>query len=459
MDTILATFDGETLILWDTRTWLPTSEILLEDEPDQVEAGLDFSQDGRWLAWANIQTLMVWDMKEDRQAFHQVSLEKLLIAAGNVAFTPDGSQLLTANHGVRAVGSWEPAEPPNPIPSLGGNVLVPLSNGDVVLAGINELKFWAPDWTTHSLGEREHQSWIIDAVWSPDGRRFATASEDASVVLWDANRRKKITRFRFPSAVWSLTFSPNGHYLTAGVGDGSIRLIDMITCEPVLNLNEHMATVRAVAFSPDGTVLASAGDDNLIMLWSVSNGRKLRVLRQHTGRVPSLAFSSDGHWLVSAGGDESVLVWNVSNPNEARLHARIPQKGATKQAVFHPKKNEVFASINWRMFRWDIHSGKDSVGPFLEFDKMSFTKDGTWLACGGDYYHLFVWDPSAEKTVRVLPVDVEATIYAKARPGRPCPRPCPATAAWSCPRAEASSAAAASYANACGPSCGATSPG
>ncbi|MGH8551147.1 MAG: NACHT and WD repeat domain-containing protein [Methylococcales bacterium] len=112
----------------------------------------------------------------------------------------------------------------------------------------------------------QHDGPIYLIVYSPDGKRLATASTNNTARLWDAATGKELQRLKHEGTVTSVTFSPDGKWLTTASLDNTARLLDVATGQELQRLS-HESVVTSVTFSPDGARLATASDDHTARLW------------------------------------------------------------------------------------------------------------------------------------------------------------------------------------------------
>ena len=74
---------------------------------------------------------------------------------------------------------------------------------------------------------RGHALSVFWVAFSPDGRRFATASMDKTVKVWDLQTGEELLTLKgHTDFVTSVAFSPDGHRLISASMDRTVRIWD-----------------------------------------------------------------------------------------------------------------------------------------------------------------------------------------------------------------------------------------
>jgi WD40 repeat protein len=105
-----------------------------------------------------------------------------------------------------------------------------------------------------------HKDGVLDAAFSPGGRKVATGGEDGFVMVWDALTGKPIFSRQQPQKVDHVRFSSDGRFLLVSCRNSSLRVIHVATGELVTDI--PYGSSNAVAdFSPGNDGIVFAGFD------------------------------------------------------------------------------------------------------------------------------------------------------------------------------------------------------
>jgi eukaryotic-like serine/threonine-protein kinase len=369
-----------------------------------------FSPDSRQLATAgNDAIVKVWDLTDLET---NAGPEAFLLGwhprgVRSLAFSPDSSSLVSAGpDGAVRVRDATTGRPTEPLLALGPPPLVlpALVNARVATAG--------PEIRTFT----GHRATVASAVFSPDGKRVVSASEDGTVVVRDATGGREIVRLPANAGpVRSVVFSADGQRLATANGDRTVTLWDAASGREIRTFRGHEDVIHGVALRPDGRWLAAADVVGTLQVWDTATGEVIGTRRAQpgnpTGRlvdsllgVPSaraqarstscVAFSSDGRRLAWTGEDLAVAIWELDT--EVEPVACLGHTGLVTSLAFSPDgKRLVSAGEDGVVKLWDTGTGQEALtlpGHSGAIRSVAFSPDGRVLAAAGDDGAIVIWD-------------------------------------------------------------------
>jgi WD40 repeat protein/serine/threonine protein kinase len=367
--------------------------------------GVAFSPDGTRVMTgdAGITAVKIWDLGADADA----EWANLPAAGVPAEFMPDGRQLVTTR-GWSSVQVWD-LQAGRVLRTIG-----PLPFDVGVHLGVSDGSFdVSPDgasiaaggsgrpccggevvgaWdraTGEELFRINHRLDVNDVSFSPDGEHLVTAGWDGEAKVLDRDGR--VIRVLSDEG-WSLfaaRFSPDGRLIAtaARLGDGQYR-VKIWDWERGVVVRTIGADAFPVDFDPSGSRIATAGQSGQAEIWDVESGTRVAVLAGNSGAINDVAFSPDGSRVATAGSDGTVRLF-AADTGAQQLVLRGHRCGA-QSVAFNPDGTKLASASDCDGVRiWAL-----DIDDLLEMARREVTRSLTDAECR-QYLHVDACPPES----------------------------------------------------------------
>ncbi len=280
--------------------------------------------------------------------------------------------------------------------------------------GDNTVRVWNADGRGEPLVLRGHDGWVVTVRFSPDGRRIVSSSRDGTARVWSADGAGQPVVLRgHGDQATGATFSPDGQRVVTASWDGTARIWNADGSGEPLVFRGHASRVYAAAFSPDGARIVTASQDRTARVWNADGSGKPLVLHGHTEPIRTAEFSPDGRRVVTASHDRTARIWNVEDARAASKRPTVYRhEAALWSAAFSPDGRRIVTAITDATARiWTIDgAGEPRVlrghGDLVR--SAAFSADGRRVVTSSFDQTARVWDADGANQPLVVRGRVEA---------------------------------------------------
>ncbi len=359
-----------------------------------VLAGLAISPDGRYMAGADANG---WAPLWDLGTFKEVA--RLAGRSSNIysfAISQDANLMATGvQKGATIVWDLSTGRIESVFSGNASVMAVALSKrGTSIASGYRtgDLKVWDIKSRKLLMDRAGHKGLVRCITFSPDGAYISTGGEDRKAKIWDIESGKVRATLDHPGDVTSTSFTPDGQLLITTCTDGIIRQWDLSTRRVQFERKPDMHSTYKRAWSsqvsPNGRTVAAGLQDGTVKIWETGSEEPLYDLSTETVRpIYTVDFSPDSR-MLAASTDGIVMLWDISQA-KARVLARID---GDRDVLFCGRgKVLVTGSSSGTLEFWKVPSGQ------LLADAVVLDEGQEWVVTSPD--GLFDGSPQGMKLI------------------------------------------------------------
>ncbi len=207
----------------------------------------------------------------------------------------------------------------------------------------------SPTWSSEAVD-------VSSAIISPDGSGLLTWSADGALKLWDTNPTKaepkkwdNVDADNKPVAVSGAIFKPDGSGVLIWDDDGTLKLWDVKEDKPPKEWKRDTYITGAI-FTPDGSGVLTWDYNGTLKLWDAKEDEPPKEWKTGT-KITGAIFTPDGSVVLTWDGDGAVKLWNAN-----KRDSRDEKKAEPLRVWKHdqPVTGAIFTHDGLRILSWSI---------------------------------------------------------------------------------------------------------
>lgn len=215
-----------------------------------------------------------------------------------------------------------PAAPPTYRASIPISALAVFGDENrIYVGGYHEITVWnTAGELLNRIGNQGERTYSIEP--DPTGEWLLSASGTPGIMgevrIFDlASGKMHAVVTRTDEAILDAQYSPDGKRIAVGLPNGVIDIYSATTLTKEATLLGHSEQVTSVHWHADSNRLGTTSRDNAAKIYDVNTGRSISTFAGHSACVNSLAFL-DGNDVITVSDDGKAIIWSVADGRKNR---------------------------------------------------------------------------------------------------------------------------------------------
>lgn len=198
------------------------------------------------------------------------------------------------------------------------------------------IKYWQSNMNNYKA-VRGHKEDIRDISFCPSDLKFATASDDQTVGLWDFEQCKLERSLRGHGFdVKSVHWHPTKSLILSGSKDNLVKLWDPRMGDEIASLHSHKNQVSRVRWNPNGLWFVTAGRDHLAKVWDMRTMKEFQVYKDHNAEITSLSWHPFIEYVLCTGSLDGNIKFFHTDHEKAQAEITGAHDDIVWDVQWHP---------------------------------------------------------------------------------------------------------------------------
>jgi eukaryotic-like serine/threonine-protein kinase len=158
-------------------------------------------------------------------------------------------------------------------------------------------------------------------------------------------------------------FSPDCRRVVTASWDGTARVWNSVTGEPITPPLPHKGNVNRARFDPSGTRVVTASEDGTARVWDANTGRPLTPILECGAKLYDAGFTPDGKRIFTADNAGQASMWDAQSGEHLKQPIGVGNPVQRIARPFSPDGQRYISREGTNAFIRDLTTGERLVGP------------------------------------------------------------------------------------------------